>query len=126
MILLGVFGGAALLLASVGVYGVVAFGVTQRLREFGIRVALGASWKDVMTMVMGQGLKVAGAGLIIGAAGAFTVMRLMTTMLYDVKPTDPSVFLAVAVVLGSIALLASLIPSVRALRIRPAAALRHE
>jgi predicted permease len=126
MVLCLVFAALALLLSSVGIYGVLAYSVTQRTREFGIRVALGASWKDVVSMVMGQGLKVAGVGLVIGAAGAFAVMRLMTTMLYDVKPTDPGVFLVVAVVLGSIALLASLIPSMRALRIRPATALRHE
>lgn len=126
MILCLVFAALALLLASIGIYGVLAYSVTQRTREFGIRVALGATVQDVLGMVVGQGAKLAGIGLLIGAAAALALTRLMSTMLFGVKPSDPGVFLLVALVLGAIAMLASLVPSFRAVRIRPANALRHE
>jgi predicted permease len=126
MVLCGVFGALALLLAAIGVYGVLSYMVTRRTREFGIRVALGASVRDVLSMVVGQGLKLAGLGLAIGLVCAFLLTRLMTAMLYDVKPGDPAVFLLGTAVLAVAALIASLIPSLRAVRIRPAAALRHE
>ena len=126
MIMCLVFGGLALLLSAIGIYGVLAYAVTQRTREFGIRVALGATRSDVLGMVVGQGLRLAGLGLAIGVVGALLVTRLMTTLLYDVKPADPGVFLAVAAALGLVALVASLIPSLRALRVRPASALRYE
>jgi predicted permease len=126
MILCLVFGALALVLSAIGIYGVLAYTVTQRTRELGIRVALGASGRDVIGMVLGQGLRLAGIGLAIGIAGALALTRLMTTLLYDVKPTDPVVFLSVAAVLASVAVIASLIPSLRAVRIRPAIALRYE
>jgi predicted permease len=126
MVMCLVFAGLALLLSAIGIYGVLAYAVTQRTREFGIRVALGASVRDVLGMVVGQGLKLAGIGLAIGIAGAFALTRLMTTLLYDVKPTDPRVFAAVALALGLVAVIASFVPSIRALRIRPAIALRYE
>ena len=126
MILCVAFGALALLLSAIGLYGVLAYAVTQRTREFGIRVALGATVRDVLGMIIGQGLKLAGVGLAIGVVAAFGITRLMTAMLYGVKPADPAVFLAVAAALTAVALAASFVPSVRALRIHPAVALRHE
>ncbi|HLM99196.1 MAG TPA: ABC transporter permease [Bryobacteraceae bacterium] len=126
MILCLIFGGLALLLSAIGVYGVLAYSVTQRTREFGIRMALGAEMRDVLGMVLWQGLRLAGVGLMIGAAVAFLLTRFIATMLYDVKPADPTVFLLGAAVLGAVAAIASLVPSVRAVRIRPAVALRWE
>jgi putative ABC transport system permease protein len=121
-----VFGALALLLAAIGIYGVLAYTVAHRTREFGIRVALGADVRDVVGMVVGQGVKLAAAGLVVGVAGAILVTRLMTSLLYEVQPGDPAVFLAVAAGLMAIACFASLIPSWRAARIHPAIALRHE
>jgi len=126
MILCLIFGGLALLLSAIGVYGVLAYSVTQRTREFGIRMALGAEMRDVLGMVLWQGLRLAGFGLTIGVAVAFLLTRFIATMLYDVKPADPTVFLLGAAVLGAVAAVASLVPSVRAVRIRPAVALRWE
>ena len=121
-----IFGGLALLLSAIGVYGVLAYSVTQRTREFGIRMALGAEMRDVLGMVLWQGLRLAGVGLVIGAAVAFLLTRFIATMLYDVKPADPAVFLLGVAVLGAVAAIASLVPSLRAARIRPAIALRWE
>ena len=126
MILCLIFGALALALSAIGIYGVLAYTVTQRTREFGIRVALGAGVRDVLAMVLGTGLKLAGIGLAIGIAGALALTRLMTSLLYGVKPTDPVVFVLVAAALTIVALIASLIPSLRAVRIRPSVALRYE
>lgn len=126
MVLCLVFGGLALALSAVGIYGVLAYTVSQRTRELGIRVALGAGVRDIIGMILGQGVRLAGLGLVIGLAGALVVTRLMTTLLYDVKPGDPVVFIVVAAALLTVALVASLIPSLRAVRIRPASALRYE
>ena len=126
MILCLVFAGLALTLSAVGIYGVLAYTVTRRTREFGIRMALGAHMFDVLGMVAGHGLKLAGLGLAIGLAGSLAVTRLMTSLLYSVRPSDPIVFVAVVATLAAVALIASLIPSIRALRIRPADALRCE
>jgi predicted permease len=121
-----VFAGLAMTLSAIGIYGVLAYTVTQRTREFGIRLALGAQGRDVVGMVLGHGLKLAALGLAIGIGGAAALTRLMTTMLFEVKPTEPGVFIAVAVALMGVAAVASLIPSMRAIRIRPASALRYE
>ncbi|MFB3826412.1 MAG: ABC transporter permease [Bryobacteraceae bacterium] len=126
MILTLAFAGLALVLSAVGIYGVLAYSVTQRTREFGIRVALGAASSDVLRMVLMQGIKLAAAGLAIGICGAYWMTRLVAAMLYDVKPNHPGVFLAVAASLAAVALAASLLPSLRAVRIRPAVALRYE
>ena len=126
MIVCLVFAGLALLLSAVGIYGVLAYAVTQRTREFGIRMALGAGTRSVLSMVLGQGLKLASAGLAIGILAAVGLTRLMTSLLFSVKPADPGLFLLVALVLMMVAGAASLIPSVRAVRVRPAAALRSE
>ena len=126
MALCVVFGALALLLAAIGIYGVLAYTVTHRTREFGIRVALGASVRDVVGMVVGQGVKLAAAGLVVGAAAAIAVTRLMVSLLYEVQPGDPVVLLTVAAGLMAVVVAASLIPSWRAARIHPAVALRHE
>jgi predicted permease len=126
MLICLVFAALALTLSAIGIYGVLAYTVTQRTREFGIRMALGAAGGDVIGMVIFQGVKLAAIGLAIGVAGAFALTRLMSSMLYDVKPTDPGVFLLVAAALMAVAFAASLIPSVRALHIPPATALRYE
>ena len=121
-----IFAGMALLLAAIGIYGVLAYSVSQRTREFGIRVALGAGGGELVGMVVGQGLRMAAFGLLVGAAGAFALTRMMSALLFGVRPSDPAVFLAVAAVLGAVASVASFIPSVRAARIPPAVALRYE
>ncbi len=126
MVLCLVFAALALLLAAIGLYGVLAYTVTQRTRELGIRMALGAQSPDVLRMVMGQGLRMAALGLLIGAAAAFVLTRTMTSLLFEVKPSDPSVFLLVSAVLSVVALVASAAPSLRATRIDPLLALRHE
>jgi predicted permease len=121
-----VFAGLAMVLSAIGIYGVLAYTVTQRTREFGIRLALGASGREVVGMVIGQGVKLAAIGLGVGIAGALVLTRLMTTMLFAVKPTEPGVFLLVAAALMTVAFVASLIPSLRAIRIHPSVALRYE
>ena len=121
-----IFAGLALLLAAVGIYGVLAYSVAQRTREIGIRMALGANARDVLQMVLGQGAKVTGVGLVIGAAGAFLLTRVMASMLFEVKPHDPLVFLATGALLAAVALVASFIPSLRAVWIHPSEALRHD
>jgi predicted permease len=125
-ILLAVFAGLAVSLAMAGVYGVMAFAVGQRSSEVGLRMALGASAGSVLRLILGQGLTLAGIGLALGLAGAFAGSRLLTTMLFQVKPTDPLVYLAVAILLGVVALVASYLPAWRASRIDPMSALRQE
>jgi len=126
MVICVAFAALALTLSAIGIYGVLAYTVTQRTREFGIRIALGAGVGAVAGMVLRQGMLLAAIGLAIGAGGAFALTRLMQSMLFGVKPTDPLVFGDVAGVLMAIAMLASLLPSLRVTRIRPAAALRYE
>ncbi len=121
-----VFAGLALALSAIGIYGVLAYSVAQRTREFGIRIALGAGAGDVLSLVLGHGMKLALVGLAIGGGGAVALTRLMTSMLFHVKPTEPAVFGVVAGALVVVALAASLAPSVRALRIHPSTALRYE
>jgi ABC-type antimicrobial peptide transport system permease subunit len=106
MVICAAFAGLALVLSALGIYGVLAYTVTQRTREFGIRTALGASAGTVVGMVLGQGMRLAAIGLALGAAGAIVLTRLMTKMLYEVKPTDPMVFVAVAAALMAVAILA--------------------
>jgi predicted permease len=116
----------ALLLSGIGIYGVLAYAVSQRTQEIGVRSALGAGAGDLIRMVAGYGVKLAGIGLAIGLAGAYALTRFMASLLYGVQPTDPMVFVAVSGVLAAVALLASVIPAVRAVRIQPMAALRYE
>jgi predicted permease len=126
MVLCLVFAGVALVLAAVGIYGVLAYTVAQRTREFGIRMALGAQAGAVLGMVFRQGLRLAFIGLAAGLAASYFLTRLMTSLLFQVKPGDPIVFIAVSGVLASVAVIASLVPSFRAMRIDPVVALRYE
>jgi putative ABC transport system permease protein len=125
-VLLGVFAGIALLLASIGIYGVMSYTVTQRTRELGVRVALGASRDNVLRLVLRQGLSLAVIGVVIGIAGALALTRLIATQLYNVRPTDPATFATVTFTLAGVALLATLIPALRATRVDPIVALREE
>jgi putative ABC transport system permease protein len=124
VILLGSFALVALLLALIGIYGIIAYSVAQRTQEMGIRRALGAQPSDILGLVVGQGLRLALVGVAIGIAGAFALTRLMSTLLFHVSATDPATFVAVALVFLLVALAASYIPARRATRIDPMAALR--
>ena len=126
MVMLTIFAGAALILAAVGIYGVIAYSVTQRTQEIGIRVALGAQRSHVLKMVVGQAVGLALAGIVLGGAAAFVLTRFMREMLFEVKPFDPLTFAAVAVALAAVAALASFIPGRRATRVDPVIALRAE
>jgi putative ABC transport system permease protein len=125
-IVMGAFSALALVLAAIGIYGVISYSVAQRAHEIGIRVALGARPGDVLRMVIGQGARIAAAGVVIGIVASFGLTRLMTNLLYDVSPADPVTFAAVTVLLALIALIASWIPARRSLRVDPIAALRRE
>jgi len=124
--LLSAFAAIALALAAVGIYGVLAYVVSQRTREIGIRLAIGAGRSQVLGMVLRQGLVLAGTGIAAGLIGAFALTRLMTTLLYNVRPNDPLTFAAVATALLVIALIASFLPARRATRLSPVTALRAE
>ena len=126
MLLLTVFGVIAGLLAAVGIYGVMAYAVTQRTREIGIRMALGATSTSVLTLVVKQALILVSIGLVLGIAGAFGLTRYIANELYGVKPTDPVTFTVVSAGLVVVAVLASLIPTRRAVSVDPTVALRHE
>ena len=125
-LLLGIFAFVAILLASIGLYGLMAYSVEQRTLEFGIRLALGADSTGLRGMIVRQAMSLALVGIAIGLAGAYWLTRLMAAMLFGVKPTDPMVFISVAVLLGSVAFLASYIPARRAVSISPSVALRYE
>jgi len=124
--LLMVFAGLALVLASLGIYGVMSFAVTQRTHEIGLRIALGARPSEVLSMVIGRGMILAGIGIVIGIAGSLALTRLMTTMLYQIRPTDMRTYLVVSALLAGIALVANYVPARRATRVDPLIALRHE
>ena len=124
--LLGIFAGIAVLLAVTGIYGVMSYFVNERRREFGIRVALGAQSADVLGMVAKTGLRLALIGVGVGALLALGVTRVISAVLYDVKPWDPVTYAAVGVVLTAVALLACFVPAWRASKVDPITALRYE
>ena len=126
MLLLGSLSAIAVMLAMVGIYGVISFSVGERTQEIGIRLALGARAADVMRMVLGQGMRVVLVGVVIGVGAAFALTRLLSSLLFEVSPTDMSTFLIVAGLLSGVALLACYIPARRATKVDPLMALRNE
>jgi ABC-type antimicrobial peptide transport system permease subunit len=123
---LGFLGALALALAAIGLYGVVAFAVTQRTKEIGVRMAVGASPADVLRLVIGQGMRLALLGLGIGLALAIAATRLIQSLLFGLSPTDPLTLAAIALLLLAVTVLASWIPARRAARVDPMLALHHE
>ena len=126
LLLMLLFAGVALLLAAVGIYGVMSYTVAQRTQEIGIRVALGATPASVLSMVLRDGLRLVVAGLAIGVAAGLALTRLVSSMLYGVSATDGATYAAIAVVLGAVAVIAIVIPARRATRVDPMLALRAD
>jgi putative ABC transport system permease protein len=126
MLLLSLFGAVALVLAAVGIYGVMNYSVTRRTREIGIRMSLGAGRTDVFRMVISQAVQQALVGAAFGIAGAVLLSKVMAKIVFGVRPTDPLTFLGAFIVLGLAALLASCVPARKAIRIEPMSALRSE
>jgi predicted permease len=126
LVLLATFASVALVLAAVGIYGVISYAVSRRTHEIGVRIALGATPASVVGLIIGQGMRVVGVGIVAGLAGALVVTRLMTTVVYGVRVTDPLTYAGVAVLLASVALFASYIPARRATRIDPLVAMRAD
>jgi len=125
-LLLSIFAGVALLLAAIGVYGLMAYAVQQRTQEIGIRMALGASPEKVRKMVVWQGMRLAVIGVVVGVVAALELTRFMAGLIYRVKTWDPTVFTAVALLLSAVAWLAAYVPARRASRVDPMVALRYE
>jgi putative ABC transport system permease protein len=126
LLLLTLFAGIALLLSAIGIYGVMAYTTTQRRHEIGIRMALGAAGRDVLGLVVVQGMRLVSIGLGIGLVGAWALSRVLTNQLFGVTPRDPITYLSVALLLGGVALAASWIPALRATRVDPMISLRSE
>ena len=126
MLLLILFGGVALFLAAVGLYGVVAYSVSQRTREIGLRLALGALPRDVLRMVIGGGMKLALIGVVIGVVGALLLSNLVASMLFQVEPSDPASYAGMALLLLVVAALACYFPARRAMKVDPIVALQEQ
>ena len=125
MLLLALFGAVALTLSAIGIYGVLAFGVAQRAREFGIRQALGADPRTILALVLGQGMRTAGIGVVLGLVGSLALTRYLQSLLFGVGSYDPSVYAVVTVLLLGVALAACYLPARRATRVAPTVALRE-
>ena len=126
LLLLGLFAAVALALAAVGVYGVMAYSVTQRTREIGLRMALGAGRGNIVGTLLRQGMLLVAVGSAVGLAGALALSRSIEALIFEVDPTDPWTFFGVVLVIGAVALVATLIPACRASRVDPMVALRYE
>jgi ABC-type antimicrobial peptide transport system permease subunit len=126
VLLLGTFAGLAVVLAAIGIYSVLSFSVKRRVNEIGIRMALGAGLHHVLRMVVYEGMRLAFFGVLIGAVVALALGRVMSNLIFQVRPSDPLTFIAVAVLLGIVAFLASVIPAYRAAKVDPMKALRYE
>jgi len=126
LVLLSSFAGLALLLAAIGIYGVIAYAVRQRTHEIAIRLALGSQVSDVLRLMVGQGMKLIALSLILGLSGAWALTRLLTKLLFNVQPTDALTFAGVVLLLTAVALLACYLPARRAAKVDPMVALRNE
>jgi putative ABC transport system permease protein len=126
LLLLGAFAALALTLAAIGIYSVLSYSVRRRVPEIGIRLALGATLADVFRMVIVEGMKPTLLGVALGAAGALALGRVISSFIYGVKSTDPTTFLAVSALLAAVALLASIVPAMRAAKVDPMVALHYE
>ena len=126
VVLLGIFGVLALVLAAIGLYGVLAFAVSQRTREIGIHMALGAQARDVLGMVIKQGMSLVLCGVLLGLAGAYALTRAMQSLLFEVSATDPVTFAFVPLLLAAVGLIACYLPARRATKVNPLVALRYE
>jgi putative ABC transport system permease protein len=126
LILLGAFAALALVLAAIGIYAVLAYSVARRTHEIGVRMALGARSGDVVRLVLGQGLRVTAIGIVFGVVAALGLTRFLRSLLYEVQPTDTPTFVAVLLLLLSVAIAASYLPARRAMRVDPMVALRYE
>ena len=123
---LGAFAALAVTLVAMGIYGVMAYHATQRAHEIGVRIALGARPRDVLTLALAQGMKLTLAGVALGLASAFALTRSMKSLLFDISATDPLTFVSVTLLLIIVALIASYIPARRAMKVDPLQALRHD